>query len=199
MQKKEKTLAKKPTTCKPCDTASSPAKTGMSACSEKAEFQARSSVGSHAPSAATCTSAAAVCSAASTKTAADEVKNEAVVAPADATPVSPTTQQDKSNAGASKAYTKDGKHCSVTFRLPGIAAPDAKTVCVVGDFNSWGMYANPMKQQKNGDYTTTIKLDAGRQYQYRFLIDERRWENDWNADKYVKSPIANTDNSVVVV
>jgi 1,4-alpha-glucan branching enzyme len=103
------------------------------------------------------------------------------------------------SVGINKEYLKSRKTCKVTFRLPRIAATDAKSVCIVGDFNNWNLYANPMKKLKNGSYTVTLELKPGREYQFRYLIDESKWENDWNADKYVKSPYGDSDNSVVVV
>jgi 1,4-alpha-glucan branching enzyme len=103
------------------------------------------------------------------------------------------------SVGIKKEYFKSRKTCKVTFRLPRIAATDAKSVCIVGDFNNWNLYANPMKKLKNGNYTVTLELKPGKEYQFRYLIDESKWENDWNADKYVKSPYGDSDNSVVVV
>ncbi len=89
--------------------------------------------------------------------------------------------------------------CNVTFRLPKEAAQGAKNVTLVGDFNNWNIHANPMKKLKSGDYTITLDLEKGGQYQFRYLIDEITWENDWNADKYVKSPYGDVDNSVVII
>ncbi len=86
----------------------------------------------------------------------------------------------------------------VMFRLPEFVVPDAKRVCIVGDFNKWDTNANPMQRLKNGDYTTAFNLEPGREYQFRYLIDESKWINDRNADKYVKSPYENTYNSVVI-
>ena len=103
------------------------------------------------------------------------------------------------SVGIKKEYVKSRKTCKVTFRLPRIAATDAKSVCIVGDFNNWNLYANPMTKLKNGNYTVTLELKPGREYQFRYLIDESKWENDWNADKYVRSPFGDSDNSVVVV
>jgi 1,4-alpha-glucan branching enzyme len=103
------------------------------------------------------------------------------------------------NAGMKKEYLKRKNVCKVTFRLPRIAAPGAKSVCVVGEFNNWNIYGNPMKKLKTGDFTLTLGLEPGREYQFRYLIDESRWENDWNADKYVKSPYGDSDNSVVIL
>ena len=79
------------------------------------------------------------------------------------------------------------------------AAPEAETVCIVGDFNDWNSEANRMKRLKNGDYTIKLNLEPGRDYEFRYLIDSSQWENDWNADCYVKSPFGDTDNSVVKV
>ena len=35
-------------------------------------------------------------------------------------------------------------------------------------------------------------------FQFRYLLDGCRWENDWKADKYIPAPFSNADNSVVV-
>ena len=103
------------------------------------------------------------------------------------------------SVGIKKEYLKSRNVCKVTFRLPKVAAPKAKTVCIVGEFNNWGIYANPMKRLRSGEFTITLELEPGREYQFRYLIDEHTWENDWNADKYVTSPYGDSDNSVVVV
>jgi 1,4-alpha-glucan branching enzyme len=86
-----------------------------------------------------------------------------------------------------------------TFRLPKVAAPDAKSVSIVGDFNNWDIHANPMKKQENEDYVISLDLEQGREYQFRYLIDESKWENDWKADKYVRNSYGDSDNSVVVI
>ena len=102
-------------------------------------------------------------------------------------------------AGYKKKYFKTKALCKVTFMLPCIAAPGAGLVCIVGDFNNWSIISDPMKRQKSGDFTITLDLEPGRQYQYRYLIDESRWENDWWADAYVTTPYGDCENSVVIV
>ncbi len=96
-----------------------------------------------------------------------------------------------------KQYLKSKPVVKVTFRLPKDAAPEAKTVALVGEFNDWNIYATQMNRLKSGDFTITLELDAGRPYEYRYLIDETHWENDWDADRYVRSAFGNCDNSVV--
>ncbi len=97
-----------------------------------------------------------------------------------------------------KLYMKSNTVCKVTFRLPKEAAPDARTVSVVGEFNSWDMSEHEMKKLKNGDFTVTVELPCNREFRFRYLIDSCRWENDWFADKYVPNDHG-SDDSVVVV
>jgi hypothetical protein len=100
--------------------------------------------------------------------------------------------------GFKKEYLNSHPECNVTFRLPSDAAPEAKKVTIVGDFNYWDMEATPMKKAINGDFTVTLELGTGKEYRFRYLIDGKRWENDWRADKYMKNPYG-TDDSVVCV
>lgn len=88
----------------------------------------------------------------------------------------------------------------VTFRLPAEAAPEAREVFLVGDFNDWDEQATPMQRLKNGEFKVTLDLEAGRDYSFRYLIDGKGWENDWDADLYVPSGVAlDVENSVVSV
>ena len=48
----------------------------------------------------------------------------------------------------------------------------------------------------SGRFSATVSLPKGRQYRYRFLVDDERWENDWAADTYVPN-VFGTDDSVV--
>ncbi len=98
--------------------------------------------------------------------------------------------------GIQKTYIESRNSYEVTFRLPGGASLKADKVTVVGDFNNWEKEATPLEKQKNGDFTTIVELDAGKEYRFRYLIDDQRWENDWHADKYVKSPY-DVEDSVV--
>lgn len=98
-----------------------------------------------------------------------------------------------------KKYNKTKNLCKVTFRVPRQASMGAKSVSIVGDFNNWSIMDHPMKRLKNGDFSATIDLEAGREYQFRYLMDEKVWENDWEADKYVRSGYGNCENSVVIV
>ena len=89
--------------------------------------------------------------------------------------------------------------CKVTFSLPAEAAPNAKEVKVVGDFNNWD-WNDGLKLKKTAkEFKGSVKLQAGKQYQFRYLIDNLTWENDWNADAYVQSPFSGEENSLVIL
>ena len=98
-----------------------------------------------------------------------------------------------------KQYLKSKPVCKVTFRLPAEAARNAKSVKLIGDFNDWSHYTTSMKKLKNGDFTQVLDLAINTEYQFRYLIDDSIWENDWQADAYVVSTISHEDNSVVRV
>ena len=98
-----------------------------------------------------------------------------------------------------KQYLKTKDRCKVTFRLPKAAAPGAETVYMVGEFNNWSTVKTPMKRLKSGEFKAVVDLVPGHTYQFRYLIDQTRWENDWDADRYVESDIGGCENSVVVL
>jgi 1,4-alpha-glucan branching enzyme len=89
-----------------------------------------------------------------------------------------------------------GKAVKVTFTLP--KDVQGETVCLVGDFNNWDESATPMKRDGDGGFATTLNLEKGREYQFRYLVNGNEWHNDWNADKYVQNAFGG-DNSIVVV
>ena len=96
-----------------------------------------------------------------------------------------------------KAATK-ATTTKVTFTLPKEAVQTAKTEAVVGEFNNWDIVnGTELKKQKDGSFSTTLELETGKEYQYRFLINGEIWENAWDAPKYVETSFG-TYNSVVL-
>lgn len=97
-----------------------------------------------------------------------------------------------------KQYLKKKPTCKVTFSLPIEAAPDAKEIRLLGDFNGWSWQeGTPMKRGKE-EYTAVLELPTGRRYEYRYLIDNEKWENDWKADDYTPTHLG-VYNSIVMV
>ncbi len=101
-------------------------------------------------------------------------------------------------SGIKKQYLKTNGWCNVTFKLPKDAAPDARVVTIVGDFNNWNLTETEMKRLKSGDFKVTLKLHKNREYRFRYLIDSHRWENDWSADQYVPNRFGCDDSLVIV-
>lgn len=96
---------------------------------------------------------------------------------------------------AVKATAPAVKTSKVTFTLPKEAVENAETVAVLGDFNNW-QNGVVLTKQKDGSFKTAVELEKGRSYEYRFLINGEKWENDWAAEAYHPTPFG-TYNSVV--
>jgi len=79
-----------------------------------------------------------------------------------------------------KSFTKSGKSCRVTLEQANLKK--TKKVALVGDFNEWDPKAHPLKKRKNGDFSTTVSLEAGQPYDFRYLVDNKVWLNDDEAD-----------------
>jgi 1,4-alpha-glucan branching enzyme len=95
-----------------------------------------------------------------------------------------------------KAYSKTSTLCRVTFKLP--AEVEAKTAVVAGDFNAWSTESHPMKRLKDGSFSATLSLIPGKAYRFRYLLNNERWENDWEADAYLPNSYGEDDSVVEV-
>src|SRR3954468_1385134 len=72
----------------------------------------------------------------------------------------------------------------VSFRLPPEAA--GAGAVVAGEFNDWSLTATPMAPdpEQPGWLVAHVELTVGRRYRFRYILDGRRWINDWQADDY---------------
>lgn len=97
-----------------------------------------------------------------------------------------------------KQYLKNKPTCKVTFSLPKEAVNEGSEVRVLGDFNNWDWEQGiPMKASK-ANYQAVVELSAGRQYEFRYLIDGATWLNDGQADAYLSTPFG-VENSVIAL
>lgn len=90
-----------------------------------------------------------------------------------------------------KSYSKDGKTCLATFEIP--AGSGAEQAYLCADFTDWEKNRIPMKRRKDGSFTASVSLKTGREYHFRYLFDESRWENDEAADQYAPNPFGSDD------
>ena len=95
-----------------------------------------------------------------------------------------------------KNYTKTRASCQVTFQIPPDAHADS--AFLIGDFNGWDTRSLPMKRNRDGSFSLTISLKPGNEYDYRFLVDGNRWENDTAADGYRTNPFGSKNSMVKV-
>jgi 1,4-alpha-glucan branching enzyme len=98
-----------------------------------------------------------------------------------------------------KQYLKNKEICKVTFSVPESEGNKVQKVHVVGEFNDWSISTTPMKRSKNGVFTASVDLKPGQEYQFRYLLDENRWDNDTEADKFAETPYGDARNSVIVI
>ena len=98
-----------------------------------------------------------------------------------------------------KKYLETKPECKVTFKINKDLANSCDQVNLVGEFNQWNTAHTPMKKLKNGDFSITINLEKGKEYQFKYhLAEENAWVNEVEADKYVPNEFQG-ENSVIVV
>jgi 1,4-alpha-glucan branching enzyme len=73
------------------------------------------------------------------------------------------------NKGATNPYGAKTTTKPVNFYC---AAPSARSVYLVGDFNGWHPTSHPMRRREDGWWFTEVQLTHGH-HRYRFLVDEK--------------------------
>ncbi len=96
-----------------------------------------------------------------------------------------------------KQFLKSKATCKVTFTANAELIAGAREVALLGEFNNWDPSEDTMRKLKDGSFTKTLELQAGKEYQFRYLVDGEKWINDEGADKFAHSGVAAEQNSVV--
>lgn len=88
----------------------------------------------------------------------------------------------------------------VTFTLSADVVADATEGLLLGEFNNWDQ-ANgiSLKKQKDGSLKAIASLEAGRTYQYRYLLSDGRWVNDDKAETFAFAHEFAVENCVITV
>ena len=106
-----------------------------------------------------------------------------------------TAAKKPAKCAEKKCTAKKAAVKNVTFT---IHAEKGKAVYVAGEFNNWNPTAKKMAYKaRSGIYTATVKLEAGKDYQYKFVID-----GTWCADPENTNAVPNdqgTFNSIITV
>jgi 1,4-alpha-glucan branching enzyme len=83
-------------------------------------------------------------------------------------------QPTRKKAPLSRSPRRPSTKSSVAFEY---FDPSATVVALVGDFNKWDLRARPLKRDAGGLWKVTVRLEPGT-YQYKFVINGERWEED---------------------
>ncbi|HDD62260.1 MAG: glycoside hydrolase [Chloroflexota bacterium] len=97
-----------------------------------------------------------------------------------------------------KQYIKSRNVYKVTFRLAKHEQPEysVSSAHLVADFNDWSFTNTPMESLKNGDFKITVELEAGKKHEFRYLLNNKKWYNEWEADEYILGDFGK-DNCVI--
>lgn len=87
-----------------------------------------------------------------------------------------------------KQYLKKDGVCKITFSLKD-ENEKIKTIRIPGDFNNWDHNCVPMKKLKNNGFSQVINLESGKSYQFRYLVNDSRWEDEPECDNFVPNGI----------
>lgn len=94
-----------------------------------------------------------------------------------------------------KQFIKTKPVCKVTFS---IAAKEADSAAVIGDFNNWNPAEGALSKTKAGVFKGVFDLDKDNSYEFKYLIDGS-FVNDPEADSFQWNEFAGAENSVLVV
>ncbi len=98
-----------------------------------------------------------------------------------------------------KKFLKSKPLCKVTFKLDASVVDNAEKVALVGEFNEWNPSVDQMQKLKDGSFKATLDLETGKEYQFRFLVNNQTWINATEADKFVPAGIGAEKNSVIAL
>ncbi len=98
---------------------------------------------------------------------------------------------------AAKDKTSSTEPASRSIGLA-VVAPEAKTVVVVGEFNNWSLERHPLQRMDRETWHITLQLPPGT-YQYKFVIDGTRWEEDVRNPKRALNEFGTTNSILEVV
>ena len=82
-----------------------------------------------------------------------------------------------------KKFNESKNTCHITFSLN----HEANSVAILGDFTEW--HPVNLANLGNNVFEVTLEIPVGRDYHFRYLINNNYWENDHAADGYDTSPM----------
>jgi hypothetical protein len=100
----------------------------------------------------------------------------------------------------SKRYLKSKPVCKVTFKIPAEIGINYKKANILGSFNNWNYTSDRMKKLvKDGSFSIVLDLEINKEYEFKYLLDDKVWLNETSADKQVTTHFGDSSNSIVIV
>ncbi|MGK0139746.1 MAG: putative flap endonuclease-1-like 5' DNA nuclease [Algoriphagus sp.] len=88
----------------------------------------------------------------------------------------------------------------INFSIAPEIVGDATSGILLGEFNNWDTTSGiELKKSKDGSLRTSVSLEAGKSYEYRYLLNDGRWVNDGNAEAYNFILNYQIDNCVIFI
>jgi hypothetical protein len=116
-----------------------------------------------------------------------------VAAKAPAAKVPAAKKAAPAKAAAAPAPKASGELVEVVFER---YSPNSGAVDLVGSFNDWKLGKNSLKRDKNGVWSTKLKLKPG-SYEYKYVYDGMSYEPDPDRQQ-VPGPFGSANNLLVV-
>lgn len=89
---------------------------------------------------------------------------------------------------------------TVSFLLPAEIVAGAQEAILLGDFNEWNpSEAVRLHKLEDGSMKADIALQPGLTYQYRYLLSDGRWVNDYSDKTWTEAFGAVVENCIVAV
>lgn len=89
---------------------------------------------------------------------------------------------------------------TVSFLLPAEIVADAQEAILLGDFNQWNpSEAVRLRKLEDGSMKADIALQPGQTYQYRYLLSDGRWVNDYSDKTWTEAFGSVVENCIVAV
>ncbi len=91
-----------------------------------------------------------------------------------------------------KKFFKSKPEAEVVFEF---AREDVASAQLAGDFNDWQPVAMKL-DKKSGSFKLKMRLPTDQDFQFKYLLNDAEWENDYAADAYAANEFG-TENSVI--
>lgn len=93
-----------------------------------------------------------------------------------------------------KTYFKTKDYCKVKFTLQD---ENADSVSVMGLNSDWA-HSIVMKKKKDGSFSVDVNLPRDSRHEFKYLVNEKEWLNDPEADSEVPNAFGGTNSLLVL-